>query len=90
MTRKTKTAPKTTTTAAPAKADKAPSGGDTRTINVPKPDLTFKGQRGEWFALVAKHNGKSVADFNAAAAGRKDPPGPWLRWFAKMGYVVVQ
>lgn len=59
-------------------------------------EITYKGQRKEWFDLLAGFDGKTVKEFNEATKGRKNnkgtphSPSGWLRFFALDSAVKLQ
>lgn len=58
---------------------------------VPEKGATYRGQRKEWFELLSQFNGKSVNEFfeAAKAAGKKDPPRGWLRFYVQDGAATL-
>ena len=51
-------------------------------------EITYKGQRKEWFEILKGYDGKKVSEFNAATKGKVNgkgtaqTPSGWLRFFA--------
>lgn len=60
-------------------------------ISITEKENKYRGQRLEWYQLLVASNGKTAADYEAAAkaAGKTEPSRGWLRFFVQDGAAVL-
>jgi hypothetical protein len=64
---------------------------ETSLITLTGKENKYRGARKAWYDSIVAHAGKSVKDWGDAqkAAGQKDPPRGWLRFFIQDGTVSL-
>jgi hypothetical protein len=93
--KKTPKAPKVAADPNAPKKERAPRQNygyaETSLLSLTGKENKYRGARKAWYDSVVAMNGKSVKEWTDAqkAAGQKDPPRGWLRFFIQDGTVAL-